>query len=1027
MMTFYSHKNDFKASHKVFLTLLIVMLTSFPFVLALEDIFEFDNIESFDETIGDYGKYTIRNSVLRIPILQLDKVIELELKNNSDICEGFTCYADKEIILYEDGILINDIKFLHTKKDGTQYYDNLDYGIFIMTGEFESETVNDFERQCVNGKFIDGVFDPINKTTSEGYFEQVCTNVLIGTHQEETEIRIKYNLGDKVSAGNYTIRLDGKLPDIFTTIDWQIKSNGFWTLKWAEWTSGLNVDLTAYWDMQNTTATLVPDLTGNGFDGNIIGNLNVVAGNLNNALYGSGWNATNYVNITQSGMQNFNTSVSLMAWINLTGATPTNPPIISLGGFAGLDIGFASDNFSTIKRDFTIDVRDNRNISNNSWHHVVTIIEADGNTILYVDGVNNVNGTANAYLGLNHTTMGHSSSRVTDTTWEGYIDEIGVWNRTLTDQEVQDLYNSGAGITFQGVAVSVTLNSPDDDVDLLAGVQPFNAEVRTNSSLRIVNVTLHIWNSTNLVNFTTNFTIETGILNISNYSLSVNLPVLDNYTWNFFGCSNTTTGDPCQFSALNRSFEILDFVENSQTFNLTTVETAAESYIINISTDGSNPVSADLIYNGTLISGTQSGTDAESIFTANQILPADVGNKTFFWNITVGAITSESIIQNQNVSDLIFNLCNATLSTTYINFTFKNETLSQEDVNATISSTFIYWLGDGSENKTLTLINATENPTYGFCTLPTDKPLNVNFDVAYNNDISQQRINADTLLLTNITTDRVLYLLPSSLGIFTTFRTQDTVANILSGVLGVITTTLGGSTITVGSDTTDSSGIAVYFLNPDSTYTGTFTLTGFTTNIFTFVPIADTRTVIMGGVADAVTNGTDISLNMSYQTFPINSSLTNNTDFTFGLNVTSQQPITLISMNITNQTGHQVGFQSSAGQGFISEIINTINNSRMQGRFIIQTANETIEFVRVWNVGLDFAGDYSLFNQGNLFLDYNFREFSRLIIVLFIIMGMMAFLTTTQITDTSESQIGAILTTAGGVFFIMRRLFIRKL
>ena len=730
-----------------------------------------------------------------------------------------------------------------------------------------------------------------------------------------------------------------------------------------------------------------------------------------------------------------------------------------------LEISIATSNFSITRAGQTgLTPVDSGNATDGQWHMFTTVVTANGSIQMFFDGDNNVNITGPAlprfFLGTQHATFGGSAQdyrEINDTTF----DEVGIWNRTLTAAEITSLYNGGIGLGFQ--STSVTLNSPGNDSNLLAREHIFNATVDLNPVLNITNATLFIWNSTNLVNFTTNFTTETADLTTNSYELSANLEVLDDYTWNFLICSNQTGVDPCDFAPDNRTFTINNFQENSQTFNSTTIETAQEDYILNISTNGSSPVSALLIYNGTSISSTQSGTDAEPIFTATQnLLVDDIGNKSFFWNITVGSITTTISTQLQNVSPLFFELCNATFTVPYLNLTFRNETLLQESVNATISSTFVNWLGDGSQNQTLSFINATETPSYEFCGSPPNRPINVDFSVAYNNDISQQRINADTLTLTNITTNRTLYLLPSSLGIFTTFRTEDTVANILSGVLGVITRTLGGVEITVASDTTDSSGIAVFFLNPDVTYTGTFTLTGFVTNIFNFVPISDIRTVIMGGVGVTISNGTDISLNTTYQTFPINSSLTNNTAFTFGLNVTSQQPITLISMNITNQTGHQVGFQSSTSAGFISEIINTVNNSRMQGRFIIQTTNETIEFVRVWSVGLDFAGDYSLFNQGNLFLDYGFREFSRLIIVLLIIIGMMAFLTTTQITDTSESQIGAILTliwifsfigwldnpivvaetglaqfskqfgiailtTAGGVFFIMRRLFIRRI
>ena len=172
---FSPRKSSYKGHHKVFLAFLIVMLISFSLVSAME----FDNIKRYDDKIGDYGKITIRNSVLGIPFLQLDKVIELELKENSDICEGFECYAEKEIVLYEDGVLISNIRFLHTEKDGTEYYDNLNYQLYIKTDQ--TKTIDDYEVQCIRGEYVDEVSYEENKTQyiKEGYYKQDCGSVKV--------------------------------------------------------------------------------------------------------------------------------------------------------------------------------------------------------------------------------------------------------------------------------------------------------------------------------------------------------------------------------------------------------------------------------------------------------------------------------------------------------------------------------------------------------------------------------------------------------------------------------------------------------------------------------------------------------------------------------------------------------------------------------------------------------------------------------------------------------------------------------
>ncbi len=33
--------------------------------------------------------------------------------------------------------------------------------------------------------------------------------------------------------------------------------------------------------------------------------------------------------------------------------------------------------------------------------------------------------------------------------WDGLIDEIGIWDRALTDDEISDLYNDGEGLPYE--------------------------------------------------------------------------------------------------------------------------------------------------------------------------------------------------------------------------------------------------------------------------------------------------------------------------------------------------------------------------------------------------------------------------------------------------------------------------------------------------------------------------------------------------------------------------------------------------
>jgi hypothetical protein len=62
--------------------------------------------------------------------------------------------------------------------------------------------------------------------------------------------------------------------------------------------------------------------------------------------------------------------------------------------------------------------------------------------------------------------------------FDGTIDEVGIWNRSLSSSEVSELYNGGSGASYPFPDV-LTLNitqpangttiSPDDDVEYVIG------------------------------------------------------------------------------------------------------------------------------------------------------------------------------------------------------------------------------------------------------------------------------------------------------------------------------------------------------------------------------------------------------------------------------------------------------------------------------------------------------------------------------------------------------------------------------
>ncbi len=96
------------------------------------------------------------------------------------------------------------------------------------------------------------------------------------------------------------------------------------------------------------------------------------------------------------------------------------------------------------------------------WHFVV--VTRDGTTMkAYIDNVQTP--TLTASTATPNTPSGNGWFDMGDTTnqfanFVGYLDEIGIWSKVLSSQEITDLYNSGAGqtmVTAYPTVASVTM------------------------------------------------------------------------------------------------------------------------------------------------------------------------------------------------------------------------------------------------------------------------------------------------------------------------------------------------------------------------------------------------------------------------------------------------------------------------------------------------------------------------------------------------------------------------------------------
>jgi len=279
--------------------------------------------------------------------------------------------------------------------------------------------------------------------------------------------------------------------------------------------------------------------------------------------------------------------------------------------------------------------------------------------------------------------------------WDGQIDEIGIWNRTLNATEITGLYNNTEGVTYGNLptipSISIDLISPEDGKAVSTTPANFTANyTATNSNL--TNTTYYIWNSTGIFNNTV-FVEITGTSNSTTEPIG-NL-VLGNYEWNVWACYENATFSNCSFADANYSFQFTGFTITGESYENETIEGNLEIFSINITVETEFQIStAHLVYNNTLYLGSWENLGGGDYrIYRNLVIPniaADVNN-TFYWSFLMEnafvTFTTNSTVHNQSVKAFAIDDCSS-YSILLLNYTFREEK-TQDFLNETTENTTI--------------------------------------------------------------------------------------------------------------------------------------------------------------------------------------------------------------------------------------------------------------------------------------------------------------------------------------------------
>ena len=211
----------------------------------------------------------------------------------------------------------------------------------------------------------------------------------------------------------------------------------------------LNNSLVGFWKMNESSGNII-DYSGYGNDGVNIGVDYRVAGKFGKALGFDG--VSDYINFS-SGIPQINesTTVTVAAWIKPENKTTLKDIIVMRNAGENLGKRFFLQSYSTgvFYAQTTgggSSVISTTDIVLGEWYHVVAVLNGQ-NLKIYVNGNldgENVNLTPVTNITVDILTIGAGEGYAASRVFDGDIDEVIIFNRVLSTDEVSALYNAGS-------------------------------------------------------------------------------------------------------------------------------------------------------------------------------------------------------------------------------------------------------------------------------------------------------------------------------------------------------------------------------------------------------------------------------------------------------------------------------------------------------------------------------------------------------------------------------------------------------
>ena len=310
----------------------------------------------------------------------------------------------------------------------------------------------------------------------------------------------------------------------------------------------------------------------------------------------------------------------------------------------------------------------NSNLLIDTWYHAVWTNDGTNNSF-YLNGILKtktlIAGSTGKWFGdiagTDTFAIGVLDRQTDYANYNGTIDEIGIWDKSLSSTEVEELYNSGNGLPYGGVE-TITLESPINGTIISDIGANFTVSGKNISAVsgNWENVTYYVWENETLINSTT-ILVSGETFNetkfIDNFTFS-------DYEWNAEACYTNVTGSYCSYANNNNTFTVSLFTLIEENYVNETISGTLENFSISIDIlEGYSLLGAEFMYNGTMSSPSIIAEgDNRFLLVADYQIPILSADKniTFYWEVSFSdGISLNSTERTQSVLAALLDDCSS--------------------------------------------------------------------------------------------------------------------------------------------------------------------------------------------------------------------------------------------------------------------------------------------------------------------------------------------------------------------------------